>query len=108
MAARVCKNGVVVASWTRQFSSKRTNDLVCLLVHEIRWLNYVCWMDGGMRLLCDTCLSKSSSGFVVQPLVFFSVFSTWSRACVCAEICCGTKTYKNHGQCSDAGIVCRG
>jgi len=27
MAARVCKNGVVVASWTRQFSSKRTNDL---------------------------------------------------------------------------------
>lgn len=79
MAARVCKNGVVVASWTRQFSSKRTNDLVCLLVHEIRWLNYVCWMDGGMRLLCDTCLSKSSSGFVVQPLMFFY----HGRVCVC-------------------------
>ena len=87
MAARVCKNGVVVASWTRQFSSKRTNDLVCLLVHEIRWLNYVCWMDGGMRLLCDTCLSKSSSGFVVQPLVFvFCFLNMVARVCVCRDL----------------------
>ena len=105
MAARVCKNGVVVASWTRQFSSKRTNDLVCLILYEIRWLDYVCWMEG-----CVCCVTR----VFPNPLGLFNL--SWffflrdddHRGRVCAEICCGTKTYKDHGQCSDSGAVCRG
>lgn len=70
MAARVCKNGVVVASWTRQFSSKRTNDLVCLILYEIRWLDYVCWMEG--CVCCVTRVFPNPLGLFNLSWFFFS------------------------------------